>query len=158
MGVRHENLIGKGASRAVVDETLDAYRTWEASRASSIATASHPSLVVTTASEWAAGDQALPEQMTLPEVAVEVVGGGVDEIRPSGTRFGALVHALLAAVALDADVAAVETAARTHARLLGATPRRRRALRPPWRAARWPRHGCGARRPRARAGASCRSR
>ena len=29
MGVRHENLIGKGASRAVVEETLEAYRTWE---------------------------------------------------------------------------------------------------------------------------------
>ena len=29
MGVRHENLIGKGASRAVVDETLAAFRTWE---------------------------------------------------------------------------------------------------------------------------------
>ena len=61
MGVRHENLIGKGASRAVVDETLEAYRTWEAARAAAIAAASQPSLVVTTASEWAAGDRALPD-------------------------------------------------------------------------------------------------
>ena len=140
MGVRHENLIGKGASRVVVDETLDAYRTWEAGRASAIATASQPSLVVTTASEWAAGDQVLPEQLPLPEVAVEAVGGAVDEARPSGTRFGALVHAVMAGVTLDADVAAVETAARTQARLLGATEEEARvaacvacrALASPW--------------------------
>lgn len=121
MGVRHENLIGKGASRAVVDETLAAYRTWETGRASAIADASRPSIVVTTASEWAAGDRGLPDGMGLPDVAVHVVGGGQGEGRPSGTRFGALVHAVLAGVALDADVAAIETAAHTQARLLGAT-------------------------------------
>jgi len=64
----------------------------------------------------------------------------VDEARPSGTRFGALVHAVMAGVTLDADVAAVETAARTQARLLGATEEEARvaacvacrALASPW--------------------------
>ncbi len=121
MGVRHENLIGKGASRAVVDETLEVYRTWETGRASAIAAASQPSLVVTTASEWAAGDRELPDRVPLPEVAVHDVGEGVEDGRPSGPRFGALVHAVLAGVALDADATAVETTARTQARLLGAT-------------------------------------
>ena len=140
MGVRHENLIGKGASRAVVEETLAAYRTWETGRASAIAAASHPSLVVTTASEWAAGERELPDGASLPDIAVHVVGDRLEDGRPSGTRFGALVHAVLAGVALDADVAAVETAARTQARLLGATAddemaavdAARRVLASPW--------------------------
>jgi ATP-dependent helicase/nuclease subunit A len=140
MGVRHENLIGKGASRAVVDETLEAYRTWESGRASAIAAASHPSLVVTTASEWAAGDRELPDRVPLPDVAVHVVGDRLEDRRPSGTRFGALVHAVLAGVALDADAAAVEATARTQARLLGATSddelaavkAARRVLASPW--------------------------
>jgi len=140
MGVRHENLIGKGASRAVVDETLEAYRTWETGRASAIAAASRPSILVTTASEWAAGDRELPDGMGLPDVAVHVVGARQDEGRPSGTRFGALVHAVLAGVAFDADGGAVEAVARTHARLLGATAEdarvaaadARRVLASPW--------------------------
>jgi len=121
MGVRHENLIGKDASRAVVDETLDAYQTWEATRASAIATASQPSLKITTASEWAASGRELPEGAPLSEVAVDIIGGRLDDGRPSGTRFGALVHSVLAGVVLDADITTVETLARTQARLLGAT-------------------------------------
>jgi ATP-dependent helicase/nuclease subunit A len=140
MGVRHESLIGKGASREVVDETLEAFRTWESARASAIAAASRPSLVVTTASEWAAADRALPAGMHLPDVTVHVVGGRQDEERPSGTRFGALVHAVLAAVPLDVSGSALDDAARTHARLLGATAgdaaaaadAARRVLASPW--------------------------
>jgi len=41
--------------------------------------------------------------------------------RPSGKRFGALVHAILATVPLDADNEAVHAAARTHGRFVGAT-------------------------------------
>ena len=128
--------------------------TWETGRASAIAAASRPSLVVTTASEWAAGERELPDRAPLPDIAVHVVGDRLEDGRPSGTRFGALVHAVLAGVALDADVSAVETTARTQARLLGATADDEMAAVEP-RAACWPRRGSGARRPRRCAGASC---
>ena len=127
MGVRHENLIGKGASRAVVDETLDAYRRWEAARASAIAAASEPSLMVATASEWAAGNVALPDGTPLADVVVDVVAGRLDQERPSGPAFGALVHAVLARVAFDAEPSSVDAVAHTQARLLGAPPDDERA-------------------------------
>ena len=53
------------------------------------------------------------------EVAVESVGTAGP--RPHGKRFGTLVHAVLAAVELDADRAGVADASALHGRLLGAT-------------------------------------
>ncbi len=41
--------------------------------------------------------------------------------RPSGPRFGTLVHAVLATVPLDAEAGAVAEGAARHARILGAT-------------------------------------
>jgi ATP-dependent exoDNAse (exonuclease V) beta subunit len=122
MGVRHENLIGKDASRAVVDDTLAAYRKWEETRGTAIARGSRPSLQVTTASEWAAGDAPLPGGGEMPDVRVEAVPARDDRDRPSGPAFGALVHATLAHVALDAGPEAIAAVAATHARLLGASP------------------------------------
>ena len=55
-------------------------------------------------------------------VQIEVIAG-VDHDRPGGRRFGALVHALLAAVDLNATSEAIRTAAATHGRLVGATER-----------------------------------
>jgi len=42
--------------------------------------------------------------------------------RPSGPRFGALVHAVLASVPLDGDLAAIQRLASIHGRVLGAAP------------------------------------
>src|SRR5207244_2302510 len=73
-----------------------------------------PGLRVVTATEHAAAAAALAG-----EVAVESVGTAGP--RPHGKRFGTLVHAVLAAVELDADHAGVADAAALHGRLLGAT-------------------------------------
>jgi ATP-dependent exoDNAse (exonuclease V) beta subunit len=74
--------------------------------------------------EWsrrgAAGDETL-----LPEVTVIDAASGV--ARPSGPRFGRLVHAVLATVALDAERGAIADAAGAQARILGATPEERSA-------------------------------
>jgi len=120
MGVRHETLIGKDAPRAVVDETLAAFRAWDLARSAALAAGGRPSLVVRTASEWASGDEALPGGETPAEVAVVEV----DErrnARQSGAAFGSLVHAVLATVALDGSRSAIRDAAEGQARLLGAT-------------------------------------
>jgi ATP-dependent exoDNAse (exonuclease V) beta subunit len=52
-------------------------------------------------------------------VALESVA--IDAQRPAGTRFGTLVHAVLATIDLDANVAAIAAAARTQGRIVGAT-------------------------------------
>jgi ATP-dependent exoDNAse (exonuclease V) beta subunit len=44
-----------------------------------------------------------------------------DAARPSGRRFGALVHAVLASVDLDADAKAIQASAEINGRLVGAT-------------------------------------
>ncbi len=45
----------------------------------------------------------------------------VREGRPTGKRFGVLVHAVLAEIDLNADAAAIAVAAEAHGRLLGAS-------------------------------------
>ena len=42
--------------------------------------------------------------------------------RPSGRRFGALVHAVFASVPLDGDARAIQSLATIHGRILGAVP------------------------------------
>ena len=119
MGVRHETLIGKDASRDVVDETLEVFRAWDARRRGSVAAGSRPSQHVRTASEWAADESVDGGEALVARVAVEVVPGD-GSARPSGAAFGTLVHAVIAAVDLDARPADVAAAAATYARLLGA--------------------------------------
>ena len=78
-----------------------------------------PSLVVQTVTEWAergAVDGGAPE----PEVTVVDAASGLT--RPAGPRFGTLVHAILATVALDAGRDAVAEVAALQGRLLGAPP------------------------------------
>ena len=81
-----------------------------------------PSLAVMTATEWVSdGGSALKAafaDITPDMIAIE--DAGVDGPRPSGKRFGVLVHALLAVVPLDADGDQVRELARLHARVLGA--------------------------------------
>jgi ATP-dependent exoDNAse (exonuclease V) beta subunit len=69
---------------------------------------------VTALAAAAPGDRT--DEVSLLEVALERAG------RPHGRRFGTLVHALLAAVRLDADGDAVRATASAQGRLVGATP------------------------------------
>ena len=55
-----------------------------------------------------------------PPVQVELIKR-VDVERPSGRRFGALVHAILASVDLDSDADAIHASAAVNGRLVGAT-------------------------------------
>ena len=58
--------------------------------------------------------------MALPEV--ELVGIAQDADRPSGRRFGVLVHAVLAHVPLDAQPLTIGEIAAVQGRILGADP------------------------------------
>ena len=144
MGIRRQELLSRDAPDTVVEEDLERYRAWRRRHEVTVERASRPSFVLATATECArAGDR----QRTADG---EPVGGGsagrgdaprdagaagrsgavtVVELervaeRPSGKRFGTLVHAVLATVPLevpDRTPAPVEEIARLHGRVFGAT-------------------------------------
>jgi ATP-dependent exoDNAse (exonuclease V) beta subunit len=91
------------------------YRAWQADRAAAVARAAKPSVVSHTATDLAR-DRAVSHRSD--ECTVDVIDLPRRSGRPFGPRFGSLVHATLATVALDAEPAAVLQIARTHARVL----------------------------------------
>jgi ATP-dependent exoDNAse (exonuclease V) beta subunit len=118
-GVRHEGLIGKDAPRTIVEDTIAAYRAWEADRTLALERGARPSLVIQTATDWAGSDgEELPSDVEVDRVTVDTVQGD-ERPRPSGARMGALVHAVLGTVALDANRARIQEVVAVHARLLG---------------------------------------
>ena len=114
-GLRRDDLIAKDGDQAGVDRRMSEYRAWQTDRAAAVARASAPGIVSHTATDLAR-DRTLPQRAgDVPIVVIDLprVAG-----RPFGPRFGSLVHATLATVALDADADAVLQIARTHARVL----------------------------------------
>ena len=112
-GIRQEELLGKEAERALVDRHLQGVAAWQAGRDAARAAGSRPSASIATATAFAL-------RSTAPPDAVDVVELPRASGRPFGPRFGALVHAVLAVVALDAGRDGIERAAAVQARLLGA--------------------------------------
>jgi ATP-dependent exoDNAse (exonuclease V) beta subunit len=115
-GVRQEDLLSKDVEASVVESDAKRYAEWVDARDEMIETAGTPSLRIQTATERAA---LLEEETVLSVEVVEVAG---EAGRPSGVRFGSLVHAILAAVPLDADVARCSRVSKLQGRILGATP------------------------------------
>lgn len=135
-GLRREHLIAKQARPDLVAADRARYEAWREWRRATIERGGQPSMRVMTVSEWSHagdGDQPASRVAALPAIdaaaaAVEIHDvGAPDLFRPSGRRFGILVHALLAAVPLDArpdDIAAIASA---QSRLLGGTEEERAA-------------------------------
>ena len=126
-GLRNEHLIAKDVDPREVAAARERYDAWVRWRADAIARGSVPSLRVMTVTEWAhavieAGANALTTAAIERAAAtVEVIEAGViDSARPSGARFGILVHAILAAVGLDASPDQVAQLAAAQARMLNA--------------------------------------
>ena len=120
-GIRQEELLSKNTPESVIEEDLDRYRRWRARRDEAVARGSTPSLVVRTATEQAERADA----SSTPDV--EIIELPLETDRPSGPRYGSLVHAVLATVPLvgtDAGHAArgaTSDVATLHGRLLGAS-------------------------------------
>jgi len=112
--VRQQHLLQadpEGGAAAAGEQT---YAQWKAARGETLARASRPSMTVQTVTSLA-GAQPVGQA-----IQVEIVPG-IEHERPTGRRFGALVHSLLAAIDLDADLEAIRAAAAVHARLVAAT-------------------------------------
>lgn len=113
-GLRQEELLGKEAEARVVQRDLESHASWLASRAAMLARGSTPSLrleTVTARSGNAKENAPGVELLQLP----------IDPDRPAGPRFGTLLHAVLAAIPLDATPQEIRRDIELHARILGAT-------------------------------------
>ena len=124
-GLRQEELIGKDAPPEIIQADLRAYEDWKTRRDHAVEHGSSPSLVVRTVTECAAAAVRGEAGARPPEEpgshAVTLVDLPRDVVRPSGPRYGALVHAILATVSLDADRDRVAEVATLQGRILGAT-------------------------------------
>ena len=112
-GIRREELISKDANLTDVAADRAAYDQWRERRSTVQAKGSAASMRVLTATE-------LAEESTGRggEITIEDAGFGV--IRPSGKRFGTLVHAVLATLPMQASSDDVHELAALHARLFAA--------------------------------------
>ena len=121
-GIRQEELLSKDTPTETVEDDLARYRTWRESSEQAVRQASSPSRVVCTVREYVdrVTDSTETPGGAWTESSVELVRLPVDAERPSGRRFGSLVHAMLAAVPLDGRTSPSEVAG-LYGRTLGAT-------------------------------------
>ena len=118
-GIRQAELLSKDVPPDVVDGDLDRYRAWRRRRDDIVAEAAVPSVAVVTVTELAR--RQIADLVPPPTAEPELLELDRGDRRPAGPRFGALVHAVLAAVPLDADRDALGQVARLQGRLLGAS-------------------------------------
>ncbi len=107
MGLVKEGLLVEGDTAG-----LERYRDWKRRRAETLQEGARKSLEVFTATEAPAAPEGFP-------VEFQTIGKAAG--RPSGRRFGALVHAILRDAAFDAERAELEGLAAVQGRSLGAT-------------------------------------
>ena len=118
LGIRKPDLIVKDVPSAIVDFGLGTYKTWRQQRDSAANAAVAPSIAAQPATAWAKSPEA--EASALAD-SVSVIELPRVDGRPGGIRFGALVHAALATVPLDADPTTIHSVVASQARTLGAT-------------------------------------
>jgi ATP-dependent helicase/nuclease subunit A len=116
--LRHQQILETGSDRAAASEANHA--AWMRQRESLLAAASEPSLSAKTVTSLARApaaqndarrkDETRDPAPVKPDVRV-IVSARPDDKRPGGRRFGALVHAMLAAIDLDAAPEAIQGSA-----------------------------------------------
>jgi ATP-dependent helicase/nuclease subunit A len=120
-GVRRDDLIVKDVPRHVVADGRTRYDQWRLARIGAREAGMQPSLLTATVREWAhEAERVQPVAAPLASAVEVVTAGGAAAIREAGgTRFGVLVHEVLASVALDAGPDQVGLFTRVQAQLLG---------------------------------------
>jgi len=119
-GLRQQELLQADEGGSQSDAGIRAHSRWQEDRAQTRNSAAMPSLRVETATGLATAEGERGELFSLVgDVTIESID--VASGRPSGRRFGNLVHAVLAAVDLDADPEALLPIVDAYRRALGAT-------------------------------------
>lgn len=113
-GIRQRHLLSKDTDPAVVREDVERFEAWRTGREAAIDLGARPTVTVRVATE-----RAIETESAVPDVEVIELPRRMN--RPSGARFGVLVHAVLAVVALDGNRQQIEWSAALQGRILGAT-------------------------------------
>ena len=119
-GLRRQELISKDVPLEVVAEGTARYIAWRNAREEICARAAQPSLHVRTATEWSKNPNSQLPSAKSQVSSVEVITIDAVDGRPTGPRFGALVHAALAAVALEANGQTIDQTVAVQGRIVGA--------------------------------------
>ena len=114
-GLRRQELISRDATPEVIAAGERRFIEWRNARDAALEAGRRATRDVRTATEWAAS------RTDAPASEVEVVEIGAPSARAGGARFGTLVHAVLASVALDSPPDVVSRVVATHGRIVGAT-------------------------------------
>ncbi|MCA1649881.1 MAG: PD-(D/E)XK nuclease family protein, partial [Acidobacteria bacterium] len=118
-GLRRDDLIVKDGDMFAIEERLAEYERWRDDKMRVIEGAKQPGVRVQTATSWAADAAAVGiDEVIADSSLVQVVEIAGAAERPRGPRFGTLVHAVLATVALDAGEEAIARTAATQGRIL----------------------------------------
>ena len=130
-GLRRQELIARDVAPEVIASGQQEYMAWRRAREAAIEAGVVPSLRVRTTTEWAAPpvgqgfrpaeDANVGRPFKAAVSVVQVLTLDADDLRPSGPRYGSLVHSVLASVPLDAGIDVIEAVVQTQARVLGAT-------------------------------------
>jgi ATP-dependent exoDNAse (exonuclease V) beta subunit len=118
VGVRQQRVLEADESGTEVARGEQSYIQWKESRSAAVGQASQPTIKVQTATAFAASIG--PSDQGLASVQIEKVSRA-DVERPSGRRFGALVHSVLATVDLGASADELGAVVQANARLMAAT-------------------------------------
>jgi ATP-dependent exoDNAse (exonuclease V) beta subunit len=118
VGLRQQRILEADESGAEVERGEQAYAQWKGGRLAAIQQASRPAIKVQTVTALAADADLTKSVLDLIQIEKLV---RPDEKRPSGRRFGVLVHAVLAAVDLKANTDEIELVTKANARLVDAT-------------------------------------
>ena len=121
-GLRRQELISKDVPLEVIAEGEARYVAWRNARDEAVAQAAEPSVHVHTVTEWVRSEETVNFQLPTSNSQTELVELPPGPGRPSGRRYGTLVHAALAAVPLDAGGELIAQLVATQGRIVGATP------------------------------------
>lgn len=118
IGLRQQKMLAADDGNTAVGEGERLHDHWIKTRQNAIASGSKPELTVVTVTER----KAAVERKTAPTTDVQVESTIANRTtRAHGKRFGILVHAVLANVALDANEDQIATVTRAQGRLIGAS-------------------------------------
>ncbi len=114
VGLRQQPILEADEGEVAADEGVQAHERWQTARKEALERGAEPLLRVEAVTSLA--------EPTEDGIHIDVLEVAVDRgSRPSGRRFGSLVHASLAVVDLQADASAVHQTVRAQARLVGAS-------------------------------------
>jgi ATP-dependent exoDNAse (exonuclease V) beta subunit len=117
--LRHQRILEVDSECTAAAASEEEYAAWKEGRDTLLGWASLPTISIQTVTALARSN-APTHLRARPTVQVEIIDR-VDTGRPSGRRFGALVHAMLASIDLTADIDAIRASAAINGRLVGAT-------------------------------------